>query len=75
MTLDEPMVDVEAEVTKAVEAVVKPEPKPVTDGDVLSAMLDKGVITKDNIIQSMAINALGEESYIHHPLFAPPPPA
>lgn len=59
--------------TKAVEAVVKPEPKPVTDGDVLSAMLDRGVVTKDAVVQSLAVNSLGEDAYTRHPLFAPPP--
>lgn len=73
VTLDEPMVDVEAEVEKAVEAVVKPEPKEITDGDVLSAMLDKGVITKDGIVQAMAIHSLGDKAYVQDPLFAPPP--
>uniref|UniRef100_A0A7S0RTI5 Radial spoke protein 3 n=1 Tax=Chlamydomonas leiostraca TaxID=1034604 RepID=A0A7S0RTI5_9CHLO len=71
--LDEEMVDVEAEVAKAVEAVVKPEPKEVTDGDVLSAMLDKAVITKDAIVQALAIHALGEKAFTQDPLFAPPP--
>lgn len=71
-TLDEPMIDVEAEVEKAVDAVVKPEPKEVTDGDVLSAMLDKGVCTKEGLIQSLAIHALGDQSYAKQ-LFVPPP--
>mmetsp|Transcript_19841 Transcript_19841/g.34202 ORF Transcript_19841/g.34202 Transcript_19841/m.34202 type:complete len:529 (+) Transcript_19841:243-1829(+) len=73
LTLDEPMVDVEAEVAKAVEAVPRPEPKPVTDGDVLSAMLDKGVVAKDAIVQSLAIHMLAEDSYMRNPLFQPAP--
>ena len=58
---------------KAVEAVVKPEPKQVTDGHVMSAMLDKGIVTKDAIVQALAIYELGPEAYSRHPLFAPPP--
>jgi hypothetical protein len=61
------------QVTKAIEAVVKPEPKEVTDGDVLSAMMDKGIVTKEGIVQSLAVNSLGDAAFTKHPLFAPPP--
>lgn len=71
--LDEPLVDVEAEVAAATDAVIKPEPAPVTDGAVLSALLDKGVVTKDAIVQSLAIHALGGQAYTR--LFEPPPTA
>ena len=56
-------IDVEAAVAAAVEAVVKPEPKEVTIDDILGALLDKAVITKDAIMQAMALDALGEEAY------------
>lgn len=72
-TLDEPAVDVEAEVAKAVEAVERPTPKEISDGDLLSAMIDKAVVTKDAIIQALAIHALGDQSYAKSPLFAPVP--
>lgn len=61
------------QVTKAVEAVIKPEPKEVTDGDVLSAMIDKAIVTKEGIVQSLAVHSLGEAAFTRHPLFAPPP--
>ena len=60
--LPEP-VNVEAFVAAAVEAVVRPEPAEVTVGDVLGALLDKAIITKDAIMQAMAVDALGEEAY------------
>lgn len=56
-------VDAEALVAAAVEAVVKPEPKEVTIDDILGAMLDKAIVTKDAIMQAMAVDALGEEAY------------
>ncbi|KAG2443140.1 hypothetical protein HYH02_009551 [Chlamydomonas schloesseri] len=63
-------VDVEAEVAKAVEAVAKPPVKEVTDIDILSYMMDKGAITKDAIIQALAVHALGDKAYTSHPAFA-----
>lgn len=63
-------VDVEAEVAKAVEAVPKPPVKEVTDIDILSYMMDKGAITKDAIIQALAVHALGDKAYTNHPAFA-----
>lgn len=56
-------VDVEAEVAAAVDAVVRPDPTEVTLDDILSSFLDKGVLTKDGIMKSMAIDALGEEAW------------
>ncbi len=70
-TLDEPLVDVEAEVAKAVEAVEKPPLREIADIDVLSYMLDKGTVSKDAIIQSLAVHALGDKAYTNHPAFAP----
>mmetsp|Transcript_21170 Transcript_21170/g.58791 ORF Transcript_21170/g.58791 Transcript_21170/m.58791 type:complete len:521 (-) Transcript_21170:1259-2821(-) len=70
---DEPMVDVEAEVAAAVEKVEKEEPKEITDGDVMSALIDKEIVTKDSIVQALAISQLGEAAYIRHMLFQPPP--
>jgi radial spoke head protein 3 len=69
-TLDEPAVDVEAEVAAAVAAIAKPEPKPVTDGDVLSALMDRGAVTRDALVQALAIHALGGQAYTQ--LFTPP---
>lgn len=36
-------------------------------------MLDKGVVTKDAIVQSLAVHLLAEDSYMRNPLFAPIP--
>lgn len=69
----EVMVDVEALVTAAVEAVVRPPNKEITDGDMLSALIDKAVITRDTIVQALAVHALGESAYSRHPAFGPPP--
>ncbi|GIL50752.1 hypothetical protein Vafri_6901 [Volvox africanus] len=69
-TLDEPLVDVEAVVAAAVEAVVKPPVKEVEDIDILSYMLDQGIVSKDAIIQSLAVHALGDSAYINHPAFS-----
>lgn len=40
----------------------------------MSALLDKEIITKDTIVQALAIHKLGDEAYVSHPLFLPPPP-
>jgi len=53
--------------------VVKAEPKEITDGDVMSALIDKELVTKDSIVQALAISQLGEQAYIRHMLFQPPP--
>ncbi len=58
----EPEVDVEAAVAEAVAAVPKPEPSEVTDGDVLSALMDKGEVVKDDIVQALALDALTRAS-------------
>ncbi|KAG2487419.1 hypothetical protein HYH03_013987 [Edaphochlamys debaryana] len=70
--LDEPMIDVEALVAEAADAVEKPPVKEVMDIDILSYMLDKGAITKDAIIQSLAVHALGDKAFTANPLFAEP---
>lgn len=49
----------------AKDAVVKPQPREITDGDVLSALIEKGVVTKEALVQAFAVAALGEESYLH----------
>ncbi|KAG1672042.1 hypothetical protein FOA52_008918 [Chlamydomonas sp. UWO 241] len=56
-------VDVDAEVAAAVESVVAPEPKEVTLDDILSALLDKGVLTKDGIMRAMAIDEMGQTAW------------
>ena len=43
------------------EAVAKPEQREVTDGDVLSALMEKGVITKEALITALAAAALSDE--------------
>eukprot|EP00983_Pelagomonas_calceolata_P117564 1160427-Pelagomonas_calceolata.AAC.9 len=53
--------------------VEKEEPKEITDGDVMSALIDKEIVTKDSIVQALAISQLGEAAYIRHMLFQPPP--
>ena len=53
--------------------VEKKEPKQVTDGDVMSALIDKELVSKDSIVQALAISQLGEQAYIRHVLFQPPP--
>ncbi|KIZ07515.1 Flagellar radial spoke protein 3 [Monoraphidium neglectum] len=53
--------DVEAEVAAAMEAVAKPEPMKVTDADVLNALIEKGVITKEALIQALAVAALSAD--------------
>ncbi|GFR49941.1 hypothetical protein Agub_g12046 [Astrephomene gubernaculifera] len=68
--LDEPLVDVEAVVTAAMDAVAKPPVREVADIDILSYMLDKGTITKDSIIQALAVHALGDKAFTNHPAFA-----
>ncbi|KXZ49444.1 RSP3 protein [Gonium pectorale] len=68
--LDEPLVDVEAVVAAAADAVQRPPVREVADIDILSYMLDKGIVTKDAIIQSLAVHALGDKAYVNHPAFA-----
>ncbi|GMH46067.1 hypothetical protein BSKO_14031 [Bryopsis sp. KO-2023] len=57
----------EADEAAAVEAALSdippPEPKEVTDQDVLSAMLDKEITTKEKITHALAVEQLGEKSY------------
>ena len=50
--------DIEAAVAAAVAAVPKPDAAEVTDGDVLSALMEQGVVTKDAIVQGLALHAL-----------------
>lgn len=52
---------VEAEVAAAAAAVAKPEPAEVTDADVLSALMEQGVVSKDAIVQGLAAQVLKEE--------------
>lgn len=66
----DPDIDVEAEVATAMDAVPKPKPAEATDGDILSALLDKGVVTKDAIVHALALHHLGDKAYTKHPDFA-----
>jgi len=75
-----PPVDVEALVAAAVEAVPHPEVVPPTLDDILCAAMDKGMVTKETVVQAMAVNAMGEDAYFRsepytrEPEPAPPPP-
>lgn len=64
-----PAIDVEALVAEAVEVVAKPEVKPVTDTDVLNALMDADAGLKDSIVSFMALQQL-EGSWIHDDRFA-----
>lgn len=66
---EEPFIVVEDVVNAAVEKVEKPARREVTDGDILSAMLDKGIVTKDQIVNALAINAMGMKGYVNHEAF------
>jgi hypothetical protein len=66
-------IDVEAMVTAAMDAVVKPDPVPVTVDDILCTMLEKGQVTKDAIMQAMAVDTLGEEAWFRSEAFTMPP--
>mmetsp|Transcript_26974 Transcript_26974/g.58970 ORF Transcript_26974/g.58970 Transcript_26974/m.58970 type:complete len:523 (-) Transcript_26974:552-2120(-) len=70
---EEPALDMEAVVAAAMEAVVKPPVKEITDGDLLSALIDKAVITKDGIVQNLAIAGLGDEAWFKQEIFTNPP--
>lgn len=66
-------------VADAMAEVPEPAVKAITAGDVLSAMIDASPELKDTIIVNLAIQKLGEESWIHDERFAgelrPAPPA
>ncbi len=61
----EPQIDIEGQVEAAMAAVVKPTATEVTDGDVLSALLEQGVVTKDAIVHGLAVHMLGDKAYTH----------
>jgi hypothetical protein len=61
--IEEPHIDVEAQVEAAMAAVQRPTAAEVTDGDVLSALLEQGVVTKDAIVHGLAVHMLGAEAY------------
>lgn len=66
-------------VADAMAGVPEPAVKAITAGDVLGAMIDASPELKDTIIVNLAIQKLGEESWIHDKQFAgelrPTPPA
>ena len=51
-------VDVEAEAQAAAAAVQRMPPSDVTDGDVLGALMEQGVVTKDAIVRALALHRL-----------------
>ncbi|KAF6259091.1 radial spoke protein 3-domain-containing protein [Scenedesmus sp. NREL 46B-D3] len=59
----QPQVDVEAEVEAAMAAVQRSTAAEVTDGDVLSALLEQGVVTKEAIVHGLAVHMLGSDAY------------
>lgn len=78
-----PPVDVEAEVAAAMAAIKAAEPVAPTLDNILGAALDKGLLTKDAIVQAMAVDAMGPEAWHRSEPFtrapepepvAPPPP-
>jgi hypothetical protein len=54
----EPVVDVEVAVAAATAAVAKPAAGEVTDGDVLSALLERGSLTREQLVQALALDSL-----------------
>lgn len=59
---EEPQTDIESQVEAAVAAVQKATASEVTDGDVLSALMEHGVVTKDAIVHGLAVHMLGDEA-------------
>lgn len=54
-----------AAVEEALSSLSDPEPKEVTDEDVVSALLDKGIASKDKITHALAIKLMGDLAYTH----------
>ena len=44
-------------------AVEKPTASEVTDGDVLSALMEHGVVTKEAIVHGLAVHMLGDGTH------------
>lgn len=63
-----PTIDVEALVAEAIELVVKPDVKAVTDTDVLNALMESDPALKDSIVSFMALQQL-EGSWVHDSRF------
>lgn len=63
-----PTIDVEALVAEAIELVVKPDVKVVTDTDVLNALMESDAGIKDSIVSFMALQQL-EGSWVHDSRF------
>jgi hypothetical protein len=57
--------DVDAAVAAAMEAVAKPELREVTDGDVLGALIEKGALTREALVQALALAELGPDAFNH----------
>jgi hypothetical protein len=60
---EEPQIDVETQLEAAMAAVQHPTAAEVTDGDVLSALLEQGVVSKEVIVHGLAVHMLGDEAY------------
>lgn len=60
---EEPQLDIEGQVEAAMAAVQKPAPSEVTDGDVLSALMEQGVVTKETIVHGLAVHMLGDKAH------------
>ena len=52
------------------DAIAKEEPKPISNEDVLNALLESGKVTKDQIVHSLALFHMGSKAYTMDPLFA-----
>jgi hypothetical protein len=58
-------IDVDKSLEDALAAVERPEVVPVTDRDVLSALMEADVDLKDKIISMMALQRLGARSWVN----------
>jgi hypothetical protein len=53
-----PAADVEAAVAAATAAVQRPAAGEVTDGDVMSALLERGSVTQEQLVQALALHSM-----------------
>ena len=58
----EPQIDIEAEVEAAMAAVKPATASEVTDADVLSALLEQEVVSKQAIVEGLALHMLSEQT-------------
>lgn len=57
----EPQIDIEAEVEAAMAAVKQGTASEVTDADVLSALLEQEVVSKQAIVEGLALYILAQQ--------------